>query len=237
MLRFLSSFLSILVAALCCASQEPPSSSAPPDDTASTSSRVVARRLVRPDYPIEALQHKKQGMVTLRLHITESGSVEGVELLDGDTLFAESSITAAKHWLFAPYMKDGQATKVIVNFIIAYRFYAKKPKAGDLSQTGSNMGKPLIETVAVEEPEREKQPSAFPEFPQDLKRQRVQGDAVLRVSISKDGAVMNIDPVSGDPKFLASSVAAIRQWKYKTFLVDGKPSDIQTLVTVHFFFQ
>jgi protein TonB len=40
--------------------------------------------------------------------------------------------------------------------------------------------------------------------------------------------------LSGDPTLARAAVDAVKQWKYKPYLLDGNPVEIQTQVTVNF---
>jgi protein TonB len=40
--------------------------------------------------------------------------------------------------------------------------------------------------------------------------------------------------LSGDPQLSHAAVDAVKQWKYKPYLLNGEPVEIQTQVTVNF---
>jgi protein TonB len=40
--------------------------------------------------------------------------------------------------------------------------------------------------------------------------------------------------LSGDPQLAHAAVEAVKQWKYKPYLLNGEPVEIQTQVTVKF---
>jgi len=73
-----------------------------------------------------------------------------------------------------------------------------------------------------------------PSYPAQALQMRVQGTVLLEASIAKDGAVTNVKAVNGDPILARSAIAAVRQWKYKPYLLDGEPVEIQTQITVNF---
>jgi len=40
--------------------------------------------------------------------------------------------------------------------------------------------------------------------------------------------------VKGDPQLSRAALQAVKQWKYKPYLLNGEPVDIQTQITVNF---
>ena len=73
-----------------------------------------------------------------------------------------------------------------------------------------------------------------PEYPQDGKDQRIQGAVVMRVNIDKEGNVSNIQLISGHPLLAPAAIEAVKQWKYKSYLLNGMPVEVETQVTVNF---
>jgi TonB family protein len=71
-----------------------------------------------------------------------------------------------------------------------------------------------------------------PVYPQEAKEQRIQGKVVLDAIINKDGAVENLVVVSGPKELQQSALDAVRQWKYKPFLLDGEPVEVETTINV-----
>jgi TonB family protein len=62
----------------------------------------------------------------------------------------------------------------------------------------------------------------------------VQGTVVLKILITETGNVTEATAVSGDPDLAQSAVDAIKQWKYKPYVVDGKAMPVQTQVSFDF---
>jgi protein TonB len=73
-----------------------------------------------------------------------------------------------------------------------------------------------------------------PEYPEEARRGRIQGTVVVHVIISKAGDITMIEPVSGDPALVPAAIEAVKQWKYKPFLLNGKPFDVDTQILVNF---
>ncbi len=73
-----------------------------------------------------------------------------------------------------------------------------------------------------------------PVYPDAALGTGIGGDVMLTSRITKEGTVENVKVISG-PQLLASAAAdAIRRWRYEPYLLDGKPVDVQTTMTVRF---
>lgn len=73
-----------------------------------------------------------------------------------------------------------------------------------------------------------------PEYPALARQVRVQGLVVLRAVISRDGAIENLQVVSGHPLLIPSALNAVRQWRYRPYVLNGEPVEVETEVKVNF---
>lgn len=73
-----------------------------------------------------------------------------------------------------------------------------------------------------------------PEYPEPAKLLHLSGTVQLRAIIGVDGSVRNIEIVSGNPILANAAVTAVRQWKYQPTHLNGKPVEVETVVTVQF---
>jgi TonB family protein len=73
-----------------------------------------------------------------------------------------------------------------------------------------------------------------PEYPEAARRAHIQGSVVLETLINANGRVQQVSAVSGNPDLADAAIAAVRQWRYKPFTVDGKKVPIRTQVNVTF---
>lgn len=73
-----------------------------------------------------------------------------------------------------------------------------------------------------------------PEYPEQALAQRLQGPVLLDVHIGADGAVKDIRVVSGVPQLAEAATAAVRQWKFKPRVVNGRAVEMNTQVTLNF---
>lgn len=56
----------------------------------------------------------------------------------------------------------------------------------------------------------------------------------MHVLISETGDVNEVSLISGHPMLAPAAIDAVKQWKYKPYLLNGKPVDVDTQVTVNF---
>ena len=73
-----------------------------------------------------------------------------------------------------------------------------------------------------------------PMYPQQALQMRIQGAVQLMAVISKTGNITNLKVQSGDAVLVKAAMDAVKQWKYKPYLLDDQPVDIQTQITVNF---
>ncbi len=73
-----------------------------------------------------------------------------------------------------------------------------------------------------------------PKYPEKARQDGIQGKVVLRANISKEGDVVDLSAISGDPLLVKSAVKAVKQWKYKPYLLQGNPVEVDTEIVVNF---
>ena len=76
-----------------------------------------------------------------------------------------------------------------------------------------------------------------PSYPQAALDSDVQGTVALQAVIGKDGLIKNLQLISGHPLLAPSALAAVKQWRYKPYLLNGEPVEVRTLVTISFVLQ
>ena len=76
-----------------------------------------------------------------------------------------------------------------------------------------------------------------PAYPTLARAARVQGDVVLSAIIDANGEITNLQLVSGHPMLVPAALAAVRQWRYKPYLLNGQPVEVETTITVIFTLQ
>jgi len=73
-----------------------------------------------------------------------------------------------------------------------------------------------------------------PSYPPLARQARVQGPVVLHAIIGKDGAIESLTVISGHPMLQSAAVEAIKQWKYKPYMLNNEPVEVDTTITFNF---
>jgi TonB family protein len=71
-----------------------------------------------------------------------------------------------------------------------------------------------------------------PKYPEEAKKERIQGAVLLNAVIGKDGNVEELTVSSGPKELQQSALDAVRQWTYKPYLLNGDPIEVKTTISV-----
>jgi periplasmic protein TonB len=73
-----------------------------------------------------------------------------------------------------------------------------------------------------------------PRYPPSAMQLRKQGAVDLMATISKIGDVTKVEVLRGDAILAKAASDAVRQWKYRPFLLNNEPVEIETQITINF---
>ena len=73
-----------------------------------------------------------------------------------------------------------------------------------------------------------------PVYPPIAREAHVQGTVELRAIISKTGTIENLVVVRGHPMLAGAAIEAVRQWRYRPYLLNNEPVEVETNITVNF---
>lgn len=73
-----------------------------------------------------------------------------------------------------------------------------------------------------------------PQYPALARSARIQGVVVLQATIGKDGTIQNLRLLSGHPLLVPAAVEAVRQWRYRPYLLNTEPVEVDTTIQVNF---
>jgi protein TonB len=74
----------------------------------------------------------------------------------------------------------------------------------------------------------------LPTYPALARSARVQGQVVLQAVISKQGAIENLKVLTGHPLLVPAAIEAVRQWRYRPYVLNNEPVEVETQITVNF---
>jgi periplasmic protein TonB len=73
-----------------------------------------------------------------------------------------------------------------------------------------------------------------PQYPPLAVQTHTQGSVVLSAVISRAGTIENLQVLSGHPMLVKAAIDAVRQWRYRPYVLNGDPVEVDTQVTVNF---
>jgi len=74
----------------------------------------------------------------------------------------------------------------------------------------------------------------LPVYPAIAKAAQVAGTVVLQATISKAGTIQNLHVLSGPSMLRQSALDAVGTWRYRPYLLNGQPVEVETTVSVVF---
>jgi protein TonB len=73
-----------------------------------------------------------------------------------------------------------------------------------------------------------------PVYPPIAKAARVSGTVVIQATISKQGTIENLKVISGPAMLQQSALDAVRTWRYRPYLLNNEPVEVETTINVIF---
>jgi protein TonB len=74
----------------------------------------------------------------------------------------------------------------------------------------------------------------LPRYPEIARTTHIQGAVVLQATISRNGSIENLRIVSGPPLLRQAAIDAVQAWRYKPYLLNGDPVEVETTINVVF---
>ncbi len=75
---------------------------------------------IEPVYPPLARQIRRQGRVELHAIIATDGSIQSLQVVDGDPLFVQSALDAVRQWRYRPTVLNGQPVEIDTHITVIY---------------------------------------------------------------------------------------------------------------------
>jgi TonB family protein len=202
-------------------------------------------------YPEESRENQLQGQVWVKVAVSETGDVSGVELISGDPVLARAAVDAAKKWKFKPFIKNGKPSAVTTRIPFDFAFSntvqdekiepvaQQSPVPGHTPATGDG---PNPAGVATPQRVRVSQGVSTgllihkvnPIYPVKARQAHIQGIVVLQAEISAEGRIVNLRLISGPEELAPAAIGAVQQWRYRPYMLKGEPVEVQTTVQVSF---
>src|SRR5258708_5501095 len=73
-----------------------------------------------------------------------------------------------------------------------------------------------------------------PKYPPESGRARIEGTVVLLAVIGKNGSVEDVRVKSGLSVLAQAAIHAVKQWRYRPYLLNGEPVEVDSQITINF---
>jgi protein TonB len=183
--------------------------------------------------------------------------VQKVVVLRGPEPLRAAAVEAVWRWRYSPYLIHGKAT--LIDTTVVLNLSPANQGAPSMSlgvligvngTTAAMAGSPMSGITemaappihASDGPQRvsggvmaaQLLNSVQPVYPPIARAAHVSGAVVLHAIIGKDGLVEDLEAISGPEMLRASALAAVRQWTYTPYLLNGVPVEVDTVITVNY---
>ena len=74
----------------------------------------------------------------------------------------------------------------------------------------------------------------LPAYPPLARSARIQGQVLLQAVISKEGVIENLRLIAGHPMLVPAAIEAVRQWRYRPYVLNNEPVEVETQIIVNF---
>jgi protein TonB len=74
----------------------------------------------------------------------------------------------------------------------------------------------------------------LPQYPAIARATHIEGIVVLQATISNTGLIENLRVISGPPMLRQAAIDAVQTWRYKPYLLNGNPIEVETTINVVF---
>ncbi len=185
---------------------------------------------VQPIYPETARQARVEGVVILGVRTDIKGRVSRVLMYSSkDPLLVQPAIDAVKQWVYEPLFIEGKPVEAVFTVHVTFRLEQKREEKETL--VGGVMDGILQLGDSVEIPKIVKK--VEPLYPDEAKKNLVQGVVVLEVITDVEGNVVGVKVLQSESSLLnQSAIDAVKQWKYEVMYRNGKPVPVSFKVTI-----
>lgn len=73
-----------------------------------------------------------------------------------------------------------------------------------------------------------------PVYPRTAAIIRLHGLVRLQAIIATDGTIQSLKVIEGPPLLIDAAREAVRQWRYRPYILNGRPVEVETIITVNF---
>ncbi len=179
-------------------------------------------------YPEQARKEHLGGRVVLKIVIGKDGVVQEAVPVDENSPLAGPAAEAVKKWKFRSYIREDHPVEV--ESTATFEFFAdtgeiKGPRPVRAPRR-LRVSSGVAEGILIRRIE--------PVYPPEARADHLQGEVILTAIISTTGGIAQLKVLSGHPLLAEASRDAVQQWKYKPYLLNGEPIEVETTIKIVF---
>jgi TonB family protein len=235
-----SAFLLLVTSAGSLVAQAAPQAYRVPSDYA----YFTAEKKGVPAYPPEALAKDIGGDVILAVEYSPEGKVTAVQRIQGDPVLVAASTQALNGWRFRPIVEKKQSASGVTH--VGFHFVPGNKTVTSSLPFGKWEPQPIAQDTSQQPPTApnrvrvgpgvvngNKVSGKNPIYPEAAKHNRVEGEVQLRGWIDGEGNISLLEVIKApDLELAVSAVEAVKTWKYKPYLLNGKPVIVETILVI-----
>ena len=185
---------------------------------------------VTPVYPEVAKSAHISGTVLLHAIVGKDGTVQDLQYVSGPPLLMKSAMDAVRQWRYKPVLLNGNPVEV--DTTVSVIFTLGGSNTAETPQEGTNVPTSNAASTTVQPLHLINRP--LPIYPADAKAKHIEGIVVLRIHISAQGSVEQVEFESGPPELMDATMEAVRKWRYSPMEVGGAAVETQGRIAVLF---
>jgi protein TonB len=74
----------------------------------------------------------------------------------------------------------------------------------------------------------------MPVYPDEAMSKGIQGDVIFKIEVDETGKITSSVLVEGDPLLIAASKDALRNFRFRPYMLNGTPTKVQSQLGFHF---
>jgi protein TonB len=120
---------------------------------------------------------------------------------------------------------NGRGTQMF-NDLVASNMRRVAPPPANIQTKPMPVSKGVIEGLLIHK--------ITPIYPKLAIVTRQQGTVTLHAIIGRDGTIQNLQAISGPPLLIPAALDAVQRWRYRPYLLNNEPVEVETQITVNF---
>jgi TonB family protein len=205
---------------------------------------------VEPQFSQEASQAKFMGVVLLNLIVDQDGLPQNVHVVRGVGMgLDEKAVEAVRQYKFKPAMENGSPVPVSINVEVNFQIFDKPPTSPAVAEAAKSF--PGVSGTFTVPPTTKPDLatrkigggvstpiviySVSPEYTPEARKAKTEGIVLVNLIVDQHGVPQNVHVVHGiDVGLDENAVEAVRQYRFRPAMEDGKPVRVELDVEVNF---